>query len=276
MNLKFNRADGRRNLRQVAAFTMVEIALALAVIAFALVAIIGVLPAGMSVQRDNRESTLINFDANYLLNAITSGSIGTDDLTNHIISITNVVTPCNSNGVPSPSKVRTIAYTTNGTFINGAKVGPSYLTNGLNIVSLLSTPKYIQFSGGGFYSNYLTADFRGITGALADYGTSQAARDFAFTYRMYPEVLPYQPANLPWGSNPNSDIAAINFQTNFTQIRLRFRWPILPNGQAGTSRLTFRTAASGQMMYLMPLPPDINTWPVPTALIQQGTYVGVQ
>src|SRR2546428_5718272 len=34
-------------------FTMIEIAIALAVIAFALVAIIGVLPIGLNVQRDN-------------------------------------------------------------------------------------------------------------------------------------------------------------------------------------------------------------------------------
>jgi type II secretory pathway pseudopilin PulG len=276
MRTKLHHADGRRNIRRVAAFTMVEIALALAVIAFALVAIIGVLPAGMSVQRDNRESTLINFDANYLLNAITSGSIGTDDLTNHIISITNIVTPCNALGVPLPSKVRTIAYTTNGTFINTAKVGPNYLTNGLNIVSLLSTPKYLPFyGGGGYYSNFITADFRGITGSLADYGTSQAARDFAFTYRVYPEIIPYQAADAsPWANNPDAGIVAHNFQGNFTQVRLRFRWPILPTGQAGTSRLTFRTAASGELVYLVGLPPDTNTWPVPTALIQQGTYVG--
>jgi len=44
-------------------FTMVEIAIALAVIAFALVAIIGVLPIGMNVQRDNRAETIINQDA---------------------------------------------------------------------------------------------------------------------------------------------------------------------------------------------------------------------
>ena len=56
-----------------AAFTMVEIAIALAVIAFALVAIIGILPAGLQVQRDNREETLINQDARLLVEAIKSG-----------------------------------------------------------------------------------------------------------------------------------------------------------------------------------------------------------
>jgi hypothetical protein len=47
------------------AFTMVEIAISLAVIGFALVAIIGVLPRGLRVQRENREETIINQDAGH-------------------------------------------------------------------------------------------------------------------------------------------------------------------------------------------------------------------
>ncbi|HLZ53286.1 MAG TPA: prepilin-type N-terminal cleavage/methylation domain-containing protein, partial [Verrucomicrobiae bacterium] len=41
--------------RPIGGFTMVEIAICLAIIGIALVAIIGVLPAGLNVQRDNRE-----------------------------------------------------------------------------------------------------------------------------------------------------------------------------------------------------------------------------
>jgi len=40
-------------LRNQSAFTLVEIALSIAIIGFALVAIIGVLPAGLNVQREN-------------------------------------------------------------------------------------------------------------------------------------------------------------------------------------------------------------------------------
>ena len=39
---------------------MVEIAISLAIIGIALVAIIGVLPMGMQIQRANREQTVIN------------------------------------------------------------------------------------------------------------------------------------------------------------------------------------------------------------------------
>jgi len=38
---------------------MVEIALCIAVVAFALVAILGVMPTGLQVQKDNREDTII-------------------------------------------------------------------------------------------------------------------------------------------------------------------------------------------------------------------------
>jgi type II secretory pathway pseudopilin PulG len=65
-------------------FTMVEIAIALGVIAFALVAIIGILPTGLQVQRDNRAETIVNQDATFWLDAIKGGTRGADDLVNHV------------------------------------------------------------------------------------------------------------------------------------------------------------------------------------------------
>src|SRR5471030_691992 len=65
-------------------FTMIEIAISLAIIGIALVGIIGVLPLGMNVQRDNREETIINQDASVLLEAIRSGARGLNDLTNYV------------------------------------------------------------------------------------------------------------------------------------------------------------------------------------------------
>lgn len=62
-------------------FTMAEIAISLGVIAFALIAIIGILPSGLQVQRDNREETIINQDARLLLHTIqTGGRDGVSDL----------------------------------------------------------------------------------------------------------------------------------------------------------------------------------------------------
>ena len=52
-------------------------------------AIIGVLPLGMNVQRDNREATVINQDATFFIEAIRNGARGMDDLTNYVYAITN-------------------------------------------------------------------------------------------------------------------------------------------------------------------------------------------
>src|SRR5688572_12385340 len=65
-------------------FTMVEIALSLAVVAFALVAIMGVLPTGMTVEKDNREDTLINQEGRFWLEAIKTGARGLDEITNYV------------------------------------------------------------------------------------------------------------------------------------------------------------------------------------------------
>src|SRR6185369_11296057 len=83
----FSSRPGRN--RDEAAFTLIEIAISLAIIAFALVAIIGVLPIGLNVQRDNREETIINHDATMIMDAMRSGARGFDDLTNYVIAITN-------------------------------------------------------------------------------------------------------------------------------------------------------------------------------------------
>src|SRR3954469_20413627 len=77
------------------AFTMIEIALSIAVVAFALVAIIGVLPTGMTVQKDNREDTIISQEGRYWMQAIKSGALGLEDITNYVESITvsNITKP---------------------------------------------------------------------------------------------------------------------------------------------------------------------------------------
>ena len=119
-------ADCQSALRRQSAFTMVEIAICLAVIGIALISIIGVLPIGMHTQRDNREETIINQDATVFIEAIRGGAQGLDDLTNYVYAITNfqVAYPAGT--------LNTYGFT------NGA---PSFLTNGMNIVGLLSTPE---------------------------------------------------------------------------------------------------------------------------------------
>jgi len=67
---------------QQAAFTMIEIAISLGVIAVALIAIIGVMPAGLNIQKDNRQDTIINQDGAYLIEAIRTSAQNIPDLVN--------------------------------------------------------------------------------------------------------------------------------------------------------------------------------------------------
>ena len=156
----------------VAAFTMIEVAIALGIIAFALVAIIGVLPSGMTVQRENREDTIINQDASYLLEAIRSGSKGLDDLTNYVESIT--VT----------RGTQLYRYTNN--VVNPGGLQP--LVNGLQIVSLLSTPKLERLPNNSYRFNKVTARVRAMSGGALDKGKGMS--DFAFRYQLTAEVMP--------------------------------------------------------------------------------------
>ena len=114
---------------------MVEIAISLAIIGFALVAIIGVLPIGMNVQKDNREETIINQDATVFMNAIRSGAQGLDDLTNYVMAITNYVTEYD------PTMTKPVNHWANGYTTTNSDTTPQFpLTNGFRIVGLLTPP----------------------------------------------------------------------------------------------------------------------------------------
>src|SRR5690349_12123089 len=58
------------------AFTIIEIAICLGIIGFALVAIIAALPKGLDVQKRNREETIVGQDAGVWMNALRSGAQG--------------------------------------------------------------------------------------------------------------------------------------------------------------------------------------------------------
>ena len=77
---------------------MIEIALCLAIIGFALISILLVLPSGMNTQRDTREETIIGQDASELMEAIRNGARGDDGLTNNVYAITNYYTEFDNSG----------------------------------------------------------------------------------------------------------------------------------------------------------------------------------
>ncbi len=191
------------------AFTLIEIALCLAIIGFALLAIMLVLPYGMGAQRDNREETIIGQDANVLLETIRSGSRGADDLTNYVYAVTNYWSYQN---FFDPSK--------NVTGVNGydEKNGSSQATGiplgiyhfapafysihpintGSNLIGILSTPEFTDANGVPIrrldpafvvdgYSNHIVAYVRSISGIGAEKPPqqNQIMREDTFSYRVY-------------------------------------------------------------------------------------------
>jgi type II secretory pathway pseudopilin PulG len=225
---------------------MIEIAISLAVIGFALVAILGVLPLGMNVQKENREETIINQEANVLISAIRNGARGMDDLANYVIAITNYVTACDRNGKP-----------TRPTYYNWYTPENSNppgfpLTSGARIIGLMSTPKWVPTQR-GLDSNYVVACFRSLSGPASEKfpQNNAAVQDLALSYRVLPEVV------APSGSDPN-------LQNNLHELRLTFRWP-LTKGINAPGRQVFRTLVGG---YLTNDPPGL-----PFFFFQPETYV---
>jgi type II secretory pathway pseudopilin PulG len=216
--------------RALAAFTLIEIAICLAIIGFALLVIIEVLPTGLDTQRDVREETIINQDATVLLEAIRTGALGADDLTNYVYAIANLG---NNSVYLNPSLASQMNYSGSGIPI---------LTNGANIVGLLSTPELVdsnsypatQFNYSA--SNHIIAYVRSISGSAAEkppQDNSLMVGD-AFSYRVY----------CVNAVNPSPPLA--NY---LHELRLTFLWPQLPNGNVGNGHQTFRVSVAGQLSY---------------------------
>jgi type II secretory pathway pseudopilin PulG len=138
-------------------FTMVEIAIALGVIAFALIAIIGILPIGLQTQRDVREETIVNQDARVLIEAIKSGGRDvSSDLGSYVVHIDNDPTD----------------YSTMSGPLSLGKPLPGIWTT--NLVQLLTDT-----------ANGHTITFSAIGGAVASRGS-----EFALRYQVTNTVVP--------------------------------------------------------------------------------------
>lgn len=239
-----------RGRRHCLAFTLVEIALSLAIVGFALVAIIGVLPTGMNVQKENREETIINQDGRYLLEAIRSGARGLDDLTNYVDSviITNVVF---EDGRVVSRRVEVYTNDVRAPFDRG-------LYSGQRIVGLLTTPKLVFAPDGRVASNIVVAYVRSITGLASEKSVNNPnAKDFAFRYMLRSEVLPFATyTNAPSMANelvetPYDDqLRMLDLRNNLYDLRLTLNWPVFERGgrvEVGSNRKTFRTLVPGEV-----------------------------
>jgi hypothetical protein len=241
--------------RPAAAFTMVEIAICLAIIGIALVGIIGVLPYGMNTQRDTREETIVNQDVAMLLPQITQGMRGSDDLTNYVYAITNYWGLYLTNGVLVKSGYN--GYTINSSKAIAPFYPPVWLTNGVNIIGILSTPEYvlsppnnpIPLPGvynavGDVYSNHIVAYVHSLSGLASEKPPqdNELMVNDAFTYRLLV-------VNAPVAMDPDSYYTPYKRQLwqNQRELRLMFLSPQQPNGSVGNNKLTFRTTVAGQL-----------------------------
>ena len=225
------------------AFTMFELAISLGVVAFSLVAIVGVLPSGIKVQKDNLEDTIINQDGMFWLETIRGGARGLDDLTNFVDSITI----SNSN--------RSLLVMTN----DGSASGP--LARGEQIVGRLTTPKYFFGREGDPIQNSVTARVRAINGSAITRDPS--LREFAFAYQLTSEVIPftYLPpeatlTNVSGLTGEEIEMRRSNalltdqMRYNSWELRLTLQWPyFLESGKwkVGGNKKVFRTMVAGQL-----------------------------
>lgn len=215
------------------------------IIGFALVAIMGVMPTGLKVQKENREETIINQDGALLIEAIRSGARGLDYLTNHVQAIRI-----------DRGRLGTGA---NLLRFSPTMTGPNRLTNGEHIIGLLSSPKLKVYGNGSQATldetNRVRAIIRAISGNASE--TSPSYQDMAFRYYALCEVVPY--TNLP--TKLLQDRFSEEYYQhsksllqNLHEVRLTLRWPVIDvdgNGdpiRLGRNRRTFRTLVSGDLI----------------------------
>jgi type II secretory pathway pseudopilin PulG len=250
-----------RDAKACQAFTMIEIAISLAIIGFALVAIIGILPTGMNAQRDNRQETIVNQDASILMDAVRNGERGLDDLTNYVVGITNYQTTFNRAGRAGPTTV--IAFTVPMGYVGSTANRLLALTNGYTIIGVLSTPKIlVNASGFGFTSNHVVSVFRSMSGPASEKPPqlNPLMQELALNYRVIADNSGYgtnyfDPSWTNYGAgNLNTNVIALrsnymfvvrNFQTNLHDVRLTFLWPVYPSGRIGSGRQVYRTMVAG-------------------------------
>lgn len=222
-------------------FTMIEIALSLAIVAFALVAIMGVLPAGMNVQKDNREDTLMKSEAQYFLDAIRSGSRGIDELTNYVEEVSHQ--RVNSAGLR----------TTNGiwTDLSGEQI----------IGALLVTKQTSTATLNVYNTNSAFARVRPINGSAAE-KVDRKRTDAVFRYQVEAELVPvdsrmgtmrFNKTNYSSVFDPGSftnNLYNFSLAQSLYELRVTVRWPVFEKGAGwavGNGRKTLSTLVGGTL-----------------------------
>lgn len=208
------------------AFTMVEVAMSLAIVAFALVAIMGVLPMGLNVQRENREETIISQDGSYLLEAIRQGALSTN-LTILSQNLTHFEL-LSRDKVNQPA----VQYNTS-TNLPGFQMTP------MGLILQMSRPR--DLNG---VTNSFRMRFRSFSGNMT--ALLASATNDAFQYEVTTDI---QPISMTPASITNLPIASQLSRGHLYSVKLTYRWPVLPNNTLGLKSKVFSTQIQG---YLQP------------------------
>ncbi len=230
-------------------FTMIEIAIALGVIGFALVAIIGILPAGLGVQRDNRSETIINQDATFWLEAIRSGAIELNDLANHVENISLIERNPADGSIVSSNRWN----------LQGRGAAPNYQTGG-EIIGLLTWAASAP-------DREVRAQVTAFSGSAAEKDADPARREIAFSYLMRAVIDPRRsPQNdaddtaLPFDAVTGEEMTPIRHfgysssganypdATSLAEIRLTFSYPFISDNKPPPRSQTFRASVARQLV----------------------------
>ena len=242
---------GRTRGGRRSAFTLVEIALCIAVVSIAMVAIIGVLPTGMNVQQQNREESLLNQDAELLLNVLRSGQVGSRDLLNFADRVTLV------RDYRDGSATRTNYF--HGPLVSGAPDVSEPITDVFQLLGLISRPRYTSEVSDNnptrsiVVTNTIRLEMRTLSGSMANQPVIKSGSvrtpgtdpriDFAFRYLVTIETVSRQGIRVPGDTTRPEDTTA----SGVSEVRMTFEWPLIRFGAApaqyrlGLNRREFRT-----------------------------------
>ena len=228
---------------RTAGFTMIEIAISIAIVGFALVAVIGVLPAGMNTQRDNREETMVNQDAQYLIEALTHGIKQNGYLSN----VVSRIEWWGTNGPPIPPEPQGPPYPTPTGRTPILAFGSPFFNE--QVIGLLSVRHGFKTNGSEVGSARIVMRSMNGSATLGWSPTDTNSLDLALWYSVDVLIQPSITA-VPSLSDPVLGNRMRNtLRANLHEMKVTFRWPSNPDGTiVGNNRLVFRSNIAGEIV----------------------------
>lgn len=234
-----------KTTRREAGFTLLEIAVSLAVIGFAIVAVIGVLPTGLNIQKDTREKTTILQDASYFMEAIRHGASEVN---------TNRVAYESTQLVDSIPKMWRVY---EGLPPEVLEQGKDYRTDA-DVIQLMSEPSRVLPQGRFLYSVALV---RALSGSASEKGGRAFDSRIAFSYFLRSDILSVT-NSIPISTHITTEPIVLGpaefdlrstewnrISTNLSEMRFAVMWPPVPDayevGETYRNKLRFRTMVSG-------------------------------